>query len=405
MITPVLPLEEDGPASLLDPNAAPDNYYLTTPNGFDPQTVGLPFFDIESNPTPSHSGPSSGPSPQVLIFQPPQQPTDFGSWPANSLYQPLTAGNNRIYEDCQGNRQKYWSFVYEALLTLQRNYGELALLATQPNEEPKYQCAICVKQPESAGPRRDPLSMHRRWDLSPHILGHAVVPIRPWFCDKCPRSYLRKHDLNRHQVDCNGIPPRPRRRYHSTSAATAPFPFPPHPPVTSSWTDTTTGLPSIPPPVVSAYMPNSFTGWAYSPDLDPTENEVDTSRPPYPSNASEPSSPPPRLLSFGEYQHSRGVDLQGNHDVFITQYGMGLGFPSSVSTIRRVKGEPSSRLSPQYPPTAEEVSEKVAMLESGVWESKDSIPSAQGLPLRACNTYKRQILAVLLALMLVSVGF
>ncbi len=82
-----------------------------------------------------------------------------------------TPANRKIYEDCRGNRLSCWSFVLDSILTLQYIYGELSVLATPPgSKKPKYRCGICNTVTQ------------RRWDLSPHILSHALVPIKPWFC-------------------------------------------------------------------------------------------------------------------------------------------------------------------------------------------------------------------------------
>ncbi|CCA71028.1 hypothetical protein PIIN_04962 [Serendipita indica DSM 11827] len=112
----------------------------------------------------------------------------------------LTPGNQRIYEDCRGNRHSYSSFVLDSLLTLQYIYGELAIPVSDSEGKKMYKCGICA-HPSTTQPKRDPTETQRRWDLSPHVLSHTLTPIKPWFCD-CGKSYIRSHDMKRHTKDC-----------------------------------------------------------------------------------------------------------------------------------------------------------------------------------------------------------
>ncbi|KAG8779765.1 hypothetical protein FRC19_000246 [Serendipita sp. 401] len=355
---PRMPGNEGGHSPLLDLNPARDinPVHCVPPVAFPSQAVGLsptPFFDISGDELYEQlyaTGPSPGPtesnfglfSPFNSIVAPQESDTNQDPKPQSKLLnQTLSPGNYRVYEDCQGNKREYWTFVFEAILALQRLFGDLAVLATKPDEEPRYKCGICIQQSHSAGGKRDPHSLHRRWDLSPHILTHAFVPIKPWFCE-CGKAYARSHDLKRHQDSCNGKPLKTAQRSRckrspqsNASPPSLPLPHPSHIPVTGSFINEAS-FPiiypqNVPAPSIASVQP---IGWAYSPYLDISQNEVNT-----------------------------------------------------------------------WTPSEKEVRTPVAMFESGNQFSKEAGTHTLGLPYRTSSSYKLQLLAALLGLIVASVGF
>lgn len=110
-----------------------------------------------------------------------QQPVQTASPP---VFQPppgvLELFNLRVWEDCRGNNPNYWETVYEAVLDLQKRYGELVVPGASTAKEPRYKCGVCNHR-SVRNPSRNKETSQRRWDLSPHILTHARSPIKPWF--------------------------------------------------------------------------------------------------------------------------------------------------------------------------------------------------------------------------------
>jgi tetratricopeptide (TPR) repeat protein len=134
---------------------ASEAYWLgaTPSTGNMPQQYGLTISQqqLAYNQSPSLL-------PHQLHQTPPFKP------PTGSLNPP----NLRIWDDMKGNRQNYWETVYNEILNLQRQYGDLVIPHPQSGN---FLCRIC-----NHGPLR-------RWDLSPHILGHASSQIKPWFSE------------------------------------------------------------------------------------------------------------------------------------------------------------------------------------------------------------------------------
>jgi hypothetical protein len=127
-----------------------------------------PHWQWEQQRHPSH------PSPE---FKPPQ-----GS---------LRRVNMRVWEHVRGNRKIYWETVYEAILKLQGQYGDLVTTLPWRDHKPNLLCRICNHPDLDKSTREKNKSKPQPYsDLAPHIITHASSPIKPWFSVWCDISLL-----------------------------------------------------------------------------------------------------------------------------------------------------------------------------------------------------------------------